>query len=280
MSGTRLRAIGRTAVLLGTTTALLLGVGVASQWRAEAAPSALTGVTAVGTVQADPYSTWYAQMNRDGICALITGCQSATGTGANWVFSMLVDVPGVGLQTLAVPIEVTETVPYRSMNLTLTASGVIGSVDADVQAVLTPNGTGTTVTLTIVKATTSGLAETYVPTFIEQFQPVVQSQLATLDAQQASAGVTVALTVTKKGRKATARVQVAAATLSDAVPVAAGTVRIMVGRKVVCVTALRASQATCRFPKPARKAWVRAVVTGEFDNGYAVWNSTKVRYRP
>ena len=73
---------------------------------------------------------------------------------------------------------------------------------------------------------------------------------------------------------------VTATTLTDTVPVAAGTVRIMVGKKVVCVTSLRASAATCAFRKPARKAWVRAVVIGEFDNGAGVWNSARVRFRP
>lgn len=267
------------AVVGALTGALALGMGFASVWRAEAAPSDLTGVTAVGTVAADRYSTWYAQMNRDGICALITGCQSASGDSDAWVFTMLVDVPGLGLQTIPVPVEVTQAVPYRSMRLNFTASGVIGTVDAEVEAVLTSSGSGTTVTLTIVNATTSGLAETYVPQFIELFEPVVQSQLATLDSERASAGITVALSL-KAGKRAKARVRVTATTLSETDPVAAGTVRIMVGKKVVCVAALRASQATCTFPKPKRKAWVRAVVTGQFDNGYEVWNSTAARYRP
>ena len=279
MSAVWIRQCGRLILAAALTATLTAALAATSVWRVQAAPSALTGTSAVATVSADPYSTWYAQMNRDGICALMTGCQSATGDDGKWVFAVLVDVPGLGLQTVSVPIEVTESVPFQSMSLHLTAGGVIGTVDADVEAVLTPTGAGTSVALTIVKATTSGLAETYVPQFIEQFAPTVSSQLAALDSERSSAGIKVALTV-KKGKKATARVRVTAATLSESAPVAAGTVRIMIGPKVVCATALRASQATCSFTKPKKATLVRAVVIGEFDNGYGVWNSATARYRP
>lgn len=269
----------KAGLLVVAASTVLGSVAFASAWRADAAPSSLTGVTAAGAISADPYSVWIAQMNRDGICALITGCQSASGTGDDWVLSMLVDVPGIGLQTVPVPVRVVETVPFRSMTLKLTASGIIGSVDAEVDAVLTPQGTGATVALTIVKATTSGLAETFVPQFIERFEPAVQAQLATLNSERASAGIKVSLTL-QKGARTTARVRVTAASLSQTVPRAAGVVRILVRNRVVCRSTLRASTATCAFPAPPRGTLVRAVVTGQFDNGYTVWNSAMARYRP
>lgn len=275
----RARRWGRALTAAVASLALLLTVVAASQWRVQASPSALAGVTAAGSVDADPYATWLSQMNRDGICALLTGCRAASGEGGQWVFSMLVDVPGAGLQTIPVPVTVTKTVPYRSMDLTLQASGVVGTVDAAVRAELTPAGRGTTVRLTIVRATTSGLAETYVPQFIDQFEPVMQAQLATLDDQRTGAGITVALRITS-GRKARAAVSVKATSLTSLTPLASGTVRILVGQKVVCVAKLQRSKGACAFTRPPRGTWVRAVVTGEFDNGYRIWNSATARYRP
>lgn len=268
------------AIAVAAIGAVVLGLGsFTAVWRAEAAPSALAGASATGTLAADPYSVWLAQMNRDGICALITGCQSATGSGTDWVLSMLVDVPGLGLQTVPVPVQVSDVVPYRSMRLRMTAEGAIGAVNADVDVALVPRSGGTAVTLTIDKATTSGLAEAFVRQFITQFEPSVQDQIATMNGTRASADVRVALTI-QRGRKATARVRVTAATMSATPPVASGTMRVLAGSRTLCVAQVRSSRGVCRFSPPSRSTVLRAVVIGEFDNGYPLWNSAVARYRP
>lgn len=254
--------------------ALVGGVGVN---RVLAETTTLDGITATGLVDSSPESFWFGQVNRDGICRMISGCVSATGADPTWVFKVNVALTGSGVQTLDVNVKVVEQSVSTRAVYALSFASPLGTLDGTVDLALKPKGSSTVVTLMLRDMVSTGFAQESIPQFAQNLQPVLTSQLALLSRERVDAGTKVALTITP-GTRAVARVKVSAASLTTKQPKARGQVRVLVGGKVVCAGTVRNSVGGCAFPAPKKGTLVRAVVTGTLSNGYPVWNSGTRKY--
>ncbi|MDO8308414.1 MAG: hypothetical protein Q7V58_08670 [Actinomycetota bacterium] len=264
------------AALAIPVAATLIGVGAVSAALAET--STLDGLQATGRVEASRYSFWYGQVNRDGICALISGCTSATGADGNWVFQVAIDTPA-GVQTMPVTVATVEQTVFASARYRLAFTSVVGNLNGDVVLALKQVGKSTDVSVRLEKVVASGFATDAIPQFQQHLQPYLTSRLGILSRERIEAGTDVTMKV-RPGARAVATVTVTGASLSARKPVATGVLRLLVNDKPVCIARVSKSKATCRFAAPAKGARIQAVVTGSFNNGYEIWNSAAGKYRP
>jgi carbon monoxide dehydrogenase subunit G len=273
---TRLRSTVLIAIAVLAAVLLTSLVGVS---RVLAETTTLDGLTATARVEASPYSFWFGQVNRDGICRLISGCVSATGADPNWVFKVDVPLVGSGTQTLDVNVQAADQVTGEKARYTLGFDSPLGTLHGNVDLVLKPSGDATIVSLQLNDMVATGFAQESIPQFQQSLQPYLASQMSILGRQRDDAGTKVTLAV-KPGSKAQAKVVVSGASLTKKAPKARGKLRVLVGNKVVCTAEVRNSKGACRFTAPKKGAEIRAVVTGTLSNGYPVWNSATKRYRP
>ena len=265
---------------LAVMVALLLGAGVlatSAVARVVGEPITLDGLNSSARVAVTPDAFWFSEMNRDGICRLLTGCESATGSGSDWVFRMGVDVPVTGFQTVDMNVRVAERVLLERMRLSLSYDNVLGSLRGDLVISLKPSGGSTIVTVKVEDMTGNGVAAAAIPELQSRLAPDLQSGLTDLNGANARAAAKVLVTVTP-GRVAVARVKVTGTSLTAKPPTAKGQMRVVVGGKVVCTAPVKASKGQCRFKPPARGAKVQVSVTGTFSNGYALSGSATKRY--
>lgn len=268
----------RTWVTSGLVAVGAIGLVAAGGVTAVLAETAtLDGVSATGRVDSTPLSFWFGQVNRDGICRMVSGCVGATGADPNWVFQVNVDVPGVGIQAIPVNVTAGPQVVGESASYRLSYDSSIGSLNGTVNLALKPAGDATNVTLTLQDFQATGLAAQSIPQFQAIFQPYVQAQLGVLSRERVDAGTKVTLVV-KPGSKAKASVVVTATSMTKAKPKATGQMRVLIGKKVVCTAKVRNSRGSCSFAPPKKGTQVRAVVTGKLSNGYPVWNSASKKY--
>lgn len=266
--------------VLAVVVAFLLGAGVfatsavARIWNA---PITLDGLNSSSRVDVAPDAFWFGQMNRDGLCRLLTGCESATGSGSNWIFRMRVPVPVVGMQLVDVNVRVTEQVLLEKMSLSLSYDSALGSLKGDVTVSLRSSGQATIVTVAVQDMSGTGFGATAIPQLQERLVPDLKAGLADLNRETTVAGTKVLLTLSK-GRMARASVTVTGSSLTKEPPRATGQMRVVVGGKVVCTARVKSNKGQCRFRAPARGAKVRVIVTGSFDNGYPIWSSAMKRY--
>jgi hypothetical protein len=244
-----------------------------------ATPRSIDGMAVSGQVANTAEAFWYGQMNRDGICGMLSGCVGASGADPNWVFQIAYDVPGLGLQTIPVNVTVTQQDPPTSLRLAMAFDATGGSLRGDVRLSIRPVSNRATVSMEVVRVETSGFASAALPQIQADLPAFFASELTSLSSEPVMAGTKVAMTVVP-GKVAKVRVKVTGASLTRVSPVASGVLRVLVGSKIVCTGKVARSAGTCSFTPPPRGSAVRAVVTGAFSNGYQIWNSAQARYRP
>lgn len=264
------------AALAIPIAATLMGIGALSTSLAET--STLDGLQATGRVEASRYSFWYGQVNRDGICALISGCTSASGAEGNWVFQVAIDTPA-GVQTMPVTVATVEQTVFTDARYRLAFTSAVGNLNGDVVLALKQVGKSTDVTVRLEKMVASGFATDAIQQFQQNLQPYLTSRLAILSRERVEAATDVTLKV-RPGARAVASVTVTGTSLTARKPVATGVLHLLVNDKLVCVAKVSKSKASCRFAAPSKGARIQAVVTGSFNNGYAIWNSAAGKYRP
>ncbi|MDD2858382.1 MAG: hypothetical protein PHU75_06840 [Candidatus Nanopelagicales bacterium] len=269
-----LRAACAVFVVVFTGAGVLATSAVA---RAMADPVKLDGVSSTARVPMTPDAFWYSQVTRDGLCQLLTGCVSASGAGTDWIYRMKVPVPGMGVQTVDMKAQVVEQVLLEKVRMSLSYDNVLGSIKGDVTVSLKPSGQSTDVTVAFEDMSANGVAATALPVLQARLAPDLQSGLVVVSRKNARAGTKVQLTITP-GSRATARVKVTGSTLTIVPPKAAGQMRVIAGRKVLCTAPVKAGAGQCRFKPPAKGVPVQAVVTGKFSNGYAFAGSATKRY--
>ncbi len=275
-----MRTRTRAAVSVGGLTCLAGAVlATAAVAQVVATPRSIDGMAVSGQVANTPEAFWYGQMNRDGICGMLSGCLSASGADPNWVFQIAYDIPGVGLQTIPVDVTVAQQDPPASLRLAMAFDTTGGSLRGDVRLSVKAAGNRASVSMEVVRVETTGFASAALPQIQADLPGFFSSELASLSSEPVMAGTKVALTIS--GRKvAKARVKVTGASMTGVSPVASGLLRVLLGNKIVCTARVTRSVGTCSFTPPPKGTTVRAVVTGAFGNGYPIWNSAKARYRP
>ena len=265
---------------VAVVVALLLVAGifatsaVARVWNE---PITLDGLTSTARVAVTPDAFWFGEMNRDGLCRLLTGCESATGSGTNWVYRMGVDVPGVGFQTVDMNVRVADQVVLKMVRLSLSYDSALGSLKGDLTVSLRPSGQATIVTVKVEDMSGTGVAAMAIPELQARLTPDLQAGLADVALQGKVTGAKVLLNLTP-GSTAVAKVKVTGASLTSKSPTARGLMRVVVGGKVVCTAPVKASKGQCRFRAPAKGAKVQVAVTGTFSTGSRFSASATKRY--
>lgn len=260
-------------IVVMTASVLLLAGGATAALGRE---TAVDPITASATVTASPYSFWYGQVNRDGLCRLVSGCVSASGSGDDWTFQVRVDAPG-GVQTVPVSVHVLESVPFQRMALTFSMDAALGQLHGDAVLTIAPVGASTRVRMSFENMMASGIAQAAIPEFSALVQPSLTAQLSSLSVERRDSGVKVKVRLVK-GKKATAHVAVVAPSATKPAATATGRMRVLVDGNVACTAKVRKSSGSCRFAPPQPASMVRVVVVGKLSNGYPVWNSGQARY--